>query len=542
MFNTLSLFSNRARLWLIEQGIPLLQKHLLRCVSLCGWRDSRLVLQIVIVMKRKCFFFPMLLLLTTFSFSSNAQSNQTNDIHKKEIDEYIKAEMKVEQIPALTYAIVLNNKIIDRGAYGLANVELKASVNIHSLFNIGSIGKTFTASAIMLLQKDGKLSINDAINKYLDSLPDNWKTITIKHLLSHTSGIKDYAHDFPGYSFIEKDRKQEITEREFIQEATSLPLNFQPGERWAYSNSNFVLLGFIIHKVSGKSQGEFMKERIFDPLGLKETRYTNVSKIIPNRVCGYLLDDDNKLINGAYISNFFSTMGDMGIITTATDLAKWSMALDDVKILDKQTLQQMWTSSILNDGVEAMGVFGTNYGLGWTVSRHRGYMEIGHGGSFINGYTANLARFPEKHLAVIVLTNLNPTNVSWISYNIAGFYFPELRGIDQLKAEQNGDTSLNRKVYALLDGFGNNNLDTSLVTASFKRRINPITQIVFKPEAGAEPSLYLVHTDRITNKTLSRYGAQVGKIKYYKLKLGADTHYLAIYFTADDKIADMRGY
>ncbi len=496
----------------------------------------------VIVMKPKRFLFLIVFLLTTFSSNSTAQTNKANNIHKQEIDEYIKREMKSEQIPALTYAVVLNGKIVDSGAYGLGNLELKAPVSIHSLFNIGSIGKTFTASAIMLLQKDGKLSLNDPINKYLDSLPDTWKTITIKHLLSHRSGIKDYAHDFPGYPFIEKDRKQEITESEFIKKATNLPLNFQPGERWAYSNSNFVLLGFIIHKVCGKLQGEFMKERIFDPLGLKETRYTNVSEIIPNRVSGYLLDDDNKPINGIYVSNFFSTMSDMGIITTATDMAKWSMALDDVKILDKQTLQQMWTPSILNNGVEAMGLFGPNYGLGWGLSNHRGYMEIGHGGSFIHGYTANFVRFPEKHLAVIVLTNLNPTNASWISYNIAGFYFPELKGIDQLKEEPNADTSLNTKVYTLLDGMGNGNLDTSLVTTSFKQRINPITQIIFKPDPRSKPSLYFIHTDKIKNNTLSRYGAQVEQINYYKIKIGGETHYLGIYFTADHKIADLRGY
>ena len=251
--------------------------------------------------------------------------------------------MKAEQIPGLTYAIVKNGKIIDSGAYGLANVELKAPVNMHSLFSIGSIGKTFTSTAIMLLQKDGKLSLSDPITKYFDSLPEEWKNITIRHLLTHTSGIKDYAHDFPGYPFIEKDRKQEYTEAQFIQMAATLPLNFDPGERWAYSNSNFVLLGFIIHKVSGKPLSEFMKEKIFDPLGMKETRYINVREVIPNRASGYLLDDDNKFVPGLYVSNFFSTTGDMGIITTARDMAKWSIALDNEKILDKQTLQQVWS-------------------------------------------------------------------------------------------------------------------------------------------------------------------------------------------------------
>src|SRR6185369_16367042 len=263
--------------------------------------------------------FILLFLLHSFILSSAQQVKLTSTI-KRQIDHYIETEMKKEQIPGLSYAVVSNGKIIDSGAYGYANVELKAPVTSHSLFNIGSIGKTFTATAIMLLKKDGKLSIDDTINKYLDSLPDSWKGITIKHLLTHTSGIKDYAHDFPGYPFIEKDRRQDISEAKFIQMASNLPLNFQPGERWAYSNSNFVLLGFIIHKLTGKPVGDFMKERIFTPAGMKETRYTDVHEIIPNRASGYLLDEDanNKLINGEYVSNFFSKMGDMGILTTAT--------------------------------------------------------------------------------------------------------------------------------------------------------------------------------------------------------------------------------
>jgi CubicO group peptidase (beta-lactamase class C family) len=309
------------------------------------------------------------------------------------------------------------------------------------------------------------------ISKYLDSLPGEWNNITIKHLLNHTSGIKDYAHDFPGYPSIEKDRKQEITEAQFIHAATALPLNFEPGDRWAYSNSNFVLLGFIVHKASGKTLPEFMKERIFDPLDMKETRYINVREIIPNRASGYLLDEDNdnKLIPGRYVSNFFSTMGDMGIITTAGDMAKWSTAQDEGKILDKQTLQQMWQPAKLNNRLEATGIVGDNYGMGWEIADHRGYNEIGHGGSFISGYTARLMRFDEFHLAVVVQCNLNPSNVNWISYNLAGFYVPELKGIDQLKADQNADTSFNQNIQALFNGLGNETLDTSLVTAGLNK-------------------------------------------------------------------------
>ena len=200
----------------------------------------------------------------------------------------------------------------------------------------------------------------------------------------------------------------------------------------------------------------------------------------------------------------------------------------------------MWTPSRLGADVEAMGIFGVNYGLGWTITDHRGNKEIGHNGSFINGYTATLTRFPNKHFAVVVLTNLNPTNVSWISYNIAGFYFPELKGIHQLKVGANADSSLKKKVYALLDGLANDNLDTSLVMTSFKQRINPITRLIFS-NAGSKPLLSFIHSDLITHSLL-RYGMPVKKIDYYSIRIGNETHYLAIYFTSNNKIADMRGY
>jgi D-alanyl-D-alanine carboxypeptidase len=492
-------------------------------------------------MKKTLIFFLAIHFLSIPPLHSQKIKTPTAAI-KQEIDRYLKEEMKAEQIPGLAYAVVSNGKIIDSGGYGYANVELKAPVTPHSLFNIGSIGKTFTATAIMLLQKDGKLSINDPVNKYLDSLPDSWKNITIKHLLSHTSGIKDYAFDFPGYSFIPKDRRQDISESKFIRMATDLPLNFQPGERWAYSNSNFVLLGFIIHKLAGKPIGDFMKERIFDPAGMKETRYTDVHEIIPNRAGGYLLDEDNnnKLINGEYVSNFFSKMGDMGILTTATDLARWSIAQDEAKILDSQTLEQMWAPSKLATSVEATGLVGGNYGLGWGVSNHRGYKEIGHGGSFINGYTSALSCYPEKNFAVIVLTNLNPTNVSWIGFHIAGYFYPELRGPDHLQPEKNADTSFTKNVRAFLKSLGTGNFDRSTVTESFIQRINPVTKIIFG--GPGNPEIHYVHVDQVSSKKLQRYGETVNNIKYYQVKFGNETHYLAIYLTGENKIADIRGY
>jgi CubicO group peptidase (beta-lactamase class C family) len=399
--------------------------------------------------------------VTIFSFGLTAQKNNHKQVfNKHEIQKYIKAEMKAEQIPGLAYAVVLDDKIIDSGAYGWANLELKSPVTMHSKFAIGSTGKIFTASAIMLLQKERKLSIDDPINKYLDSLPESWKKITIRHLLSHTSGIKDYLNNFPGYIAIEDDdARQDITEADFLRMLKKYRLNFEPGERWAYCNAGFVLLGFIVHKVSGMPLPQFMKQNFFDPLGMKETQYVSVSEIIPNRASGYSFDDNNKLSNGMYISNFYSSLGDMGIITTAGDMAKWSIALDKKKILDKETLEQMWTPAQLKNGMEVTDIAGS-YGLGWGVEDYRGYKLLGHTGSFGSGYAADFIRFPEKNLSVIILTNLNSTESRWISCNLAGFFSPELKGIDQLSVQQN-KASNPTKVYALLKGLGNDNLYTS---------------------------------------------------------------------------------
>jgi Beta-lactamase class C and other penicillin binding proteins len=170
-----------------------------------------------------------LLFLLYFSTIAFSQQIKVTTALKKQIDNYIRWEMAKEQIPGLSYAVVSNGKIIDSGAYGYANVELKTPVTSHTLFNIGSIGKTFTATSIMLLQKDGKLSIDDPINKYLDSLPDSWKDITIKHLLTHTSGIKDYAHDFPGYPYIPKDRKQGNNRGAVYQDGNRSSTEFSTG-------------------------------------------------------------------------------------------------------------------------------------------------------------------------------------------------------------------------------------------------------------------------------------------------------------------------
>jgi len=322
---------------------------------------------------------------------------------QQEIDAFIEKNMKELHIPAVSYAVMQNGEYISSGVYGLAEVELNAPANEHTLFNVGSVGKTFTATAIMVLEEDGKLSIKDPIGKHLEGIPDSWNNITIEHLLNHTSGIKDYVQEFPYPILPNIDRAVELTPEQYIEMCTSNPLNFPTGERFAYSNSNYALLGFIIRKHIETSMDEFMRKRIFEPAGMMDTRYEAAFELRPNRAKGYH-KGENGPVNGALISEFYSTIGDCGILTTGKDLAKWGPALMSGKIVSKAQLNKMWTTHILNDGGRTLEDI-DGYGLGWYVNDVMGSPEHGHGGSFMKGYTAYYRYYPDFDLSIAVMSN-----------------------------------------------------------------------------------------------------------------------------------------
>lgn len=345
--------------------------------------------------------FSLLLAIALFSCQ---QGEKEETKAYSELDTFIETKMKDLHIPALSYAVMQNGEYISSGVYGLAEVELNAPANEHTLFNVGSVGKTFTATAIMLLEEEGKLSITDPIGKHLEGIPDSWNNITIEHLLNHTSGIKDYTQDFPIYSLLPNiDRAVELTPEQYIEMCTSNPLNFPTGTNWAYSNSNYALLGFIIRKHIDSSMDEFMRKRIFEPAGMMDTRYEDAFELRPNRAKGYHVDE-NGVKNGALISNFYSTIGDCGILTTGNDLAKWAPALLSGKIISKTQLEKMWTKYQVNIGIEGIEDYKT-YGLGWQIDDVMGSAEYGHDGSLKKGYTGFYRYYPKYDLSIAIMTN-----------------------------------------------------------------------------------------------------------------------------------------
>jgi hypothetical protein len=238
----------------------------------------------------------------------------------------------------------------------------------------------------------------------LEGIPDSWDNITIEHLLNHTSGIKDYVDDHGGYTLLPNiDRAVELTPEQYIQMCTSNPLNFPTGTKWAYSNSNYALLGFIIRKHIDTSMDEFMRKRVFEPAGMTDTRYESAKELRPNRAKGYHKDSTG-VINGDLISDFYSTIGDCGILTTGKDLAKWGPALVNGKVVSKGQLDKMWTKHQLNNGKLSQEDY-RSYGLGWVIGDVLGSLEFGHDGALKKGYTGYYRYYQEFDLSIAVMSN-----------------------------------------------------------------------------------------------------------------------------------------
>ena len=327
------------------------------------------------------------------------------------VDEFVKAEMQKRRIPGLSIAVVKNGEVVKAKGYGLANVELNVPAAPETIYQSGSLGKQFTATLVMMLVEDGKMNLDDHVSKYFPDAPDTWKAITIRHLLTHTSGISNKLYD-------QINMRQDYTEDELLKKIAAVPLDFQPGEKWNYSNPGYVTLGILVHKVTGKFYGDLLKERIFTPLGMTTARIINEADIIANRAAGYRLEK-RELKNQEWVAPLLNTTADGSLYFTVYDLAKWDAALYTEKLLKRASLDQMWTPVKLADGKTKA------YGFGWAFGDVKGHHVIEHGGAW-QGFTTYIARYVDDKLTVIVLTNLAGADPGKIARGIAGLYNAEL--------------------------------------------------------------------------------------------------------------------
>jgi CubicO group peptidase (beta-lactamase class C family) len=323
-------------------------------------------------------------------------------------DDFIAAQMRSQNIPGISLAIIKDGKIVKAQGYGLADIERKIAATPETIYDIASISKPLVATGVMLLVQEGVLKIDDPIAKHLDDLPPSWRSITIRHLLTHTSGL---VRDAPGY-----DRSRDREDAEVIRTAYSLPLRFAPGEKWEYSNAGFSPLARIITRVTGRPWTEYIAEKIFRPAGMTSTYPLNTAVPLPNRARGYA-DNDPPLKRADHRR---ALLPSGGFLSTVVDLAKFDALLDSEGFLIEATRHQMWTPVTLDNGTTYP------YGLGWELDGQgavRGRPVVRHGGSVI-GFRSEFARFVDDRLTIILLMNLHDVDWQTIVRGIAAVYLP----------------------------------------------------------------------------------------------------------------------
>ena len=343
-----------------------------------------------------------LLLVAEVSAQTAVALPSAQEITRK-VDDYMAAAMRVNRFSGAVLLARDGQPIESRG-YGMANIELSVPNSPETVFRLGSVTKQFTGMAIVMLQERGKLSVNDPICKYLSDCPQAWQPITIKNLLTHTAGIPNYT-EFPDFP---KTAAVDTTAAELTSRFRDKPLQFALGEKYAYSNSGYYLLGTIIERASGKPYADFLQENIFGPLGMKQTGYDNPVRIIKNRAAGYARTSDG-FINAAPIS--MSTAYAAGALySTVGDLLLWDQALYTEKLVSRKSLDEAFTP------------FKSNYGYGWSIGKRFDRQVIAHGGG-IFGFSSYIARYPSDHVTVIVLSNVEGAPSGEIANSLAAIAF-----------------------------------------------------------------------------------------------------------------------
>lgn len=321
------------------------------------------------------------------------------------VSEYMDAVVRVDGFSG-TILVARDGKPVVSKGYGMASIELAVPNAPDNIFRLGSITKQFTSMSIMMLQERGKLKVSDPICDYVANCPDIWKPITIRHLLTHTSGITNYTA-FPDFA---KTTILPTPNADMIARIEKEPLDFAPGEKFSYSNSGYYILGVIIEKVSGKPYDDFLQENIFAPIGMKNTGYDDPLKIIMNRAAGYQ-KQAGKILNASYMDMSVPYAAG-SLYSTTGDLLKWDQALYTEKLVSRKSLDEIFTPWKGEAG----------YGYGWGIAKKFGRREISHGGG-IYGFSTYIARYPDDRVTVIVLSNIQSAPSGQIAGNLAAIAF-----------------------------------------------------------------------------------------------------------------------
>jgi len=443
------------------------------------------------------------------------------------IDTAVLAWMRQSRTPAAAIAVVRTSRVVTERAYGWADLGTCVAATSDMRFGIGSISKQITALGALLLVQQGTLALDDPISRWLPESGTAWPGVTVRHLLNHTSGIRDTGHDDPVYPQIEIDKKIETTDSALIARLAREPVNFAPGDGWAYSNTGYLLLSIIIGRAGGAPFPVWMHDHVFAPLGMHATRFFDPTEIIPALARGYSIERDGRLRLGFYSNRSYSQRGDMGIVSTAHDMALWSAELDSSRLVPPGLHALMLQPTRLRDGAAFP------YGFGVILDDYRGEPVLRHNGTYAAGYAASLTTFPGRGLAVIVLSNQHQGDPWHLAARLLALADSTLPPIASLRAGTDPAPARTQRLAALLNG----DSTAAAATPAWRRLMYP--QIRGFLAEIVPLTVQYVTCDNVADRHIDRFGGVATRERYYKLRHDSTELTLGVLYTQDDRITGM---
>lgn len=373
----------------------------------------------------------------------------------QKIDEIALGSLASQATAGMSIAVVKQGRVIYSRGYGFASIELQDGVRDSTLYEIGGITKEFTAASILQLVDDGRISLDDPLSKFVPGFP-RAKDITVRELLNMTSGIPDYT-DQPDFA---KSVQNSTTPADIVATLKGLPLDFEPGTQWEYSNTNYVLLGMVIERASAKSYGNYLFDSVFRTLGMISTVYGNSGATSPNIATGYTFDGARLKPDTPWNLDWAYSAG--GIVSNVLDLAVWDAALLQGKAVALPTLRTMWTPVSLKDGTNVP------YGFGWTIESLYGHREIDDNGG-LPGYNGRNATFPNDSFDIVVLANSQAFDAGPVVRQVFEVFYPPTK--EQIDAQKQGDDAALARARDVFRRLQSGTLDASQLTARAAKRV-----------------------------------------------------------------------
>jgi CubicO group peptidase (beta-lactamase class C family) len=441
------------------------------------------------------------------------------------INRYVQAELARQRIPGLSLAVLRGDTVLLARGYGFANVELQVPASDSTVYQSGSMGKQFTAALVEMLVDHGQLRLDDLIGRWFPEGASVWRDVTVRRLLTHTAGIAEYTDSTFDY-------RRDYTEDELVKFAASRPLDFPPGERWSYSNTGYVLLGALIHRVSGRFYGDLLRDSVFAPLGMRDSRVISEADIVPNRAAGYRLED-GVLKNQEWVAPLLNTTADGALYFTIRDLTRWAVALNHRQVPSRSALDTAWTPVRLSDGAMFP------YGFGWFLQTQRGQPRIAHSGSW-QGFKTIIARYPDSKLTVIVLANLAEAQVGAIAFGITGLLDPTLQPAHLLTRQ--GGPQPPTTIPALLRAIVTKP-DSAAITPRLRRFLSRDLTDWFSGLVGENREWTFAGCDQVASRAISYLGSQIAYVCHARSarRAGGGTA-VSVFYTSGWRAAGFDGY